>query len=149
MCVRCLLVYIRSCPPHLKGGVFHVTLEPRTHAGLHVRHGSLPVPLLDFVRIVRNAIDNFSSTVALSLTVPAAAMADTNSNQTPAELTTGIEGPPAGSEVQEHVFPPWGNGNPSAPTVDDEDDSVRLNIYDPFHSPQSLRFAYLSLTELR
>jgi hypothetical protein len=54
-------------------------------------------------------------------------MAHTNSDEAPFHATIGVEAPPAEEDV--HVFPPWGTGSePSIPTVDTEDDHVRLNL---------------------
>jgi hypothetical protein len=59
-------------------------------------------------------------------------MADTNIDQAPAQSTIGVEAPPAEDEA--HVFPPWGTGSePSIPTVDTEDDHVRLNACGLLH----------------
>jgi hypothetical protein len=66
-------------------------------------------------------------------------MADTNSDQAPAHSTTGVEALPA-EAAKVHVFPPWETGSePSIPTVDTEDNHVRVNACGLFHLPQSLR----------
>jgi hypothetical protein len=63
-------------------------------------------------------------------------MADTNSDQAPAQSTIGVEAPPAEDEV--HVSQPWGAGSePTIPTVDTEDNHVRLNACGFLHLLQS------------
>jgi hypothetical protein len=77
-------------------------------------------------------------------------MADTNSDQAPAQSTIGAVAPPAEDEV--HVFPPWGTGSePSIPTVDTEDNDVRLHARSLLHGDSTYRNprAELSLTEHR
>lgn len=73
----------------------------------------------------------FSCTSMLSLYITVADMSDTTSTQIHAQPSAGVEAPPADAEVQEYVFPPWANGSdPTVPTVDHNDNHVRLDSHE-------------------
>jgi len=87
-----------------------------------------------------SAFAHSNSTFYQYLGYRSCAMTDTNSDEVPAEPSSGVEAPCAGAEEQGYVHQPWGSGsNPSIPSIDNGDNNVSLNAYSLLHLLQPLR----------